>query len=204
MRHRDDEVHNAGSNDATMDFFEIFEFHVDFAKPRNSTFALRTTIGIAEFDSNLCGLVSSACFPQPGTAVTLDPLREGLMWRLQYRNFGTHETLVGNFVTDVDNTDHGGIRWFELRKTAPGPWTLFQQGTHAPDANHRWMGSIAMDRQGNTRSAIAFQARRCSPRSAMQADRSSIRSGRCRLAKSPSSRVPPRRRLLRAGVTTAP
>jgi RTX calcium-binding nonapeptide repeat (4 copies) len=149
MRHRDDEVHNAGSNDATMDFLEIFEFHVDFAKPRNSTFALRTTIGVAEFDSNLCGLVSSACFPQPGTAVTLDPLREVLMWRLQYRNFGTHETLVGNFVTDVDNTDHGGIRWFELRKTAPGPWTLFQQGTHAPDANHRWMGSIAMDRQGN-------------------------------------------------------
>lgn len=149
MRHRDDEVHNAGINDLTMDFLEIFEFHVDFANPLNSTFALRTTIGVAEFNSNLCGLVSSACFPQPGTAVTLDPLREVVMWRLQYRNFGIHETLVGNFVTDVDNTDHGGIRWFELRKTVPGPWTLFQQGTHAPDANNRWMGSIAMDRQGN-------------------------------------------------------
>jgi hypothetical protein len=65
MRHRDDEVHNAGSNDPTMDFLEIFEFHVDFANPLNSTFALRTTIGVAEFDSNLCGLVSFACFPNP-------------------------------------------------------------------------------------------------------------------------------------------
>jgi len=117
MRHRDDEVHNAGSNDATMDFLEIFEFHVDFANPLNSTFALRTTIGVAEFDSNLCGLMSFAFFPQPGTAVTLDPLREVLMWRLQYRNFGTHETLVGNFVTDVDNTDHGGIWWFESMRS---------------------------------------------------------------------------------------
>jgi len=71
------------------------------------------------------------------------------MWRLQYRNFGSHEMLVGNFVTDVDATDHGGIRWFELRKTGAGPWTLFQEGTHAPDQAHRWLGSIAMDQAGN-------------------------------------------------------
>jgi len=83
---------------------------------------------------------------------TLDPLREFIMWRLQYRNFGTHETLLGNFVTDVDGADHGGIRWFELRRTPPDPngaFTLFQEGTHAPDSDHRWMGSIAMDRSGN-------------------------------------------------------
>jgi hypothetical protein len=72
-----------------------------------------------------------------------------VMWRLQYRNFGTHETLVGNFVVDVDGTDHGGIRWFELRKTNTGPWTLFQEGTQAPDEENRWMGSIAMDKAGN-------------------------------------------------------
>ena len=73
------------------------------------------------------------------------------MWRLQYRNFLRYETLVGNLVTDVDVTDHGGIRWFELRRTPPGsgPWNLFQEGTYAPDADHRWMGSIAMDGCGN-------------------------------------------------------
>ena len=71
------------------------------------------------------------------------------MWRLQYRNFGSHEALVGNFVTDVDGTDHGGIRWFELRKTAAAPWALFQEGTQAPDQANRWMGSIAMDKDGN-------------------------------------------------------
>ena len=66
------------------------------------------------------------------------------MWRLQYRNFGAYATLVGNFVTDVDGNDHGGVRWFELRKDNPaGNWTLYQEGTFAPDADNRWMGSAA-------------------------------------------------------------
>src|SRR5207245_10110393 len=58
-------------------------------------------------------------------------------------------TLVGNFVVDVDGTDHGGIRWFELRRTELGAWSLFQEGTWAPDGANRWLGSIAMDRSGN-------------------------------------------------------
>ena len=71
------------------------------------------------------------------------------MWRLQYRNFGSHEALIGNLVTDVSGADHGGVRWFELRKTGTGPWTVFQEGTFAPDADHRWMGAISMDSDGN-------------------------------------------------------
>ena len=149
MRHRDDEFHNFGSNDPGRDFLEIWEFRVDFAVPPNSSFTLANTIPVSEFDSNLCGLTSFDCFPQPGTGVRLDPLREVIMWRLQYRNFGTHETLVGNLVTDVDGTDHGGIRWFELRKSGAGAWSLYQEGTYAPDSDHRWLGSIAMDVDGN-------------------------------------------------------
>ncbi|MDA2911626.1 DUF11 domain-containing protein [Nitrospiraceae bacterium AH_259_D15_M11_P09] len=163
MRHRDDEVHNVGANDTTQDFLEIWEFSVDFANPANSTFTGPTNIAVAEFDSDLCGLTSFFCFPQPGTANTLDPLREVIMWRLQYQNFGTHETLVGNFVTDVDGTDHGGIRWFELRKTGGGAWTLFQQGTHAPDGAHRWMGSIAMDQDGNIALGYSVSSSTVSP-----------------------------------------
>ena len=131
-----------------MDFLEIWQFEVDFAIPANSTFTGPFNIPISEIDSDLCGLVSFSCFPQPA-GPPLDPLREIVMWRLQYRNFGSHETIVGNLVTDVDGTDHGGIRWFELRKVGQGPWVLHQEGTYAPDDNHRWMGSIAMDKTGN-------------------------------------------------------
>ncbi len=156
MRHRDDEVHSPGLNDPVQDFLEIWEYHVDFAAPANTTFALAATIAVSEFESELCGLSSFECFPQPGTATLLDPIREVMMWRLQYRNFTTHQTLIGTFVTDVDggSADHGGLRWFELRKTGSGPWSLFQEGTWAPDADHRWLGSIAMDGSGNM--ALAY------------------------------------------------
>ena len=149
MRHRDDEAHNGGSNNPTEDYLEIWPFHVDFDTPANSTFTGPINIPIAEIDSELCGFFAFACFPQQGSGTTLDPLREVIMFRLQYRNFGAYETLVGNLVTDVDGTDHGGIRWFELRKSGGGAWTLYQEGTYAPDANDRWMGAISMDGAGN-------------------------------------------------------
>jgi len=149
MRHRDDEVHNPGSNDPSQDFVEVWELDVDFITPANSSFTGPLNIPVAEFDSTLCGLSAFLCFPQPGTSTRLDPLREVVMWRLQYRNFGSHETLVGNFVVDTNGANHGGIRWFELRKIGAGAWTLHQEGTFAPDEHHRWLGSIAMDGDGN-------------------------------------------------------
>jgi hypothetical protein len=147
MRHRDDEAHNPGNNNPAQDFLEIWQFHVDFATPANSTFTGPTNIPIAEFDSDLCGYFTFSCFPQP-SGPDLEPLREALLHRLQYRNFGDHQALVSNFETDVDGTDHGGVRWFELRNTGGG-WSLYQEGTFAPDAHHRWMGSAAMDGSGN-------------------------------------------------------
>ena len=148
MRHRDDESHNGGP-DPTQDFLEIFEFSVDFANAANTTLTGPITIGVAEFDSSLCGLTSFSCIQQPGTNTRLDPLREVTMWRVQYRNFGSHETIVGNLATDVNGADQSGVRWFELRKSGGSGWSLFQEGTYAPDSDSRWMGSAAMDASGN-------------------------------------------------------
>ncbi len=154
IRHRDDEAHDGAATPAS-DLLEIFEFTPDFATPANSTFTGPTAIAVADFESELCGLTSFECFPQPGTTQLLDPLREPVMQRPVYRNFGTHQSLIGSFVTDVDGgaANRGGIRWFELRRpagTTTGGWTLFQEGTvSAADGLSRWMGSLAMDGQGN-------------------------------------------------------
>ncbi len=154
IRHRDDEVHDVPPTPGS-DKLELYEFTVDFTTPANSTLTGPAEIAIAEFESELCGLFSKECFPQPGTPRLLDPLREPVMHRPVYRNFGTHQALVGNFVTDVDGgaADRGGIRWFELRRAADattGGWSLFQEGTvSAADGLSRWMGSIAMDQEGN-------------------------------------------------------
>jgi hypothetical protein len=151
MRHRDDEVTTPSTGN---DFLDMWEFHVDFNTPANSTFTQLPSIAVSDFSSELCGISSFNCFPQPGVGTTLDPLREVIMFRLQYRNFGTHQALIGNFVTDADGEgggdplERGGIRWFELRKTA-STWSLFQEGTYSPDVNPRWMGGISMDGDGN-------------------------------------------------------
>ena len=147
MRMADDAVQGGG---AAQDQLEIWEFDVDWTTPANSTLTNTLNIPTAAFSSELCGFTSFNCFPQPGTTQRLDPLRELLMYRVQYRNFGTHQTIVCNHVTDVgDFQDHGGIRWYELRKLGNANWAIHQQGTYSPDANHRWMASAAMDGQGN-------------------------------------------------------
>jgi hypothetical protein len=152
MRHRDTEVHSGPS--APGDLLEMWLFDVDWVDAGNTTLTQQASVDVAEFDSSLCGLTSFSCFDQPGGGSDLDPLREVIMFRLQYRNsdeFG--ETLAGNFVVDVDGDDHGGLRWFELRGGNEG-WHLYQEGTFAPDSDNRFMASSATDQSGNF--AIAY------------------------------------------------
>jgi len=122
------------------DRLQIFEFNVDWSNnPPASTFTGPTVLNTAPFDSNMCGY-SRNCIPQPGTIQKVDAISDRLMFRLQYRNSGTHETLVVNHTVDVGG-DHAG--------DPGGTPVIFQQGTYAPDSHHRWMGSIAMDGNGN-------------------------------------------------------
>jgi hypothetical protein len=87
------------------------------------------------------------CIPQGGTTQQLDSLADRLMYRLAYRNFGDHESLVVNHSVTAGSVV--GVRWYELRNVSSGTPTVFQQGTYAPDSNYRWMGSVATDHDGN-------------------------------------------------------
>jgi hypothetical protein len=131
------------------DRLELFEFKTNWAAPATSTFQLVASLQTAPFSAVLCGnQFIGACADQPGTTQKLETLPAWMMWRLQYRNFGTHQTLVTNHTVNT-GSDHAGIRWYELRKQGGGAWSIFQQGTHSPDTAHRFMGSIAMDEAGN-------------------------------------------------------
>ena len=132
------------------DRLEIFAFSVDWANPAASTFVQVADLATDPFDSVLCSAsLLGACIPQPGVSQRLETLTVWPMWRLQFRNLGTHEAMVVNHTVDANGNDLAGIRWYELRRTSGGAWAIFQQGTYAPDEVHRWMGSIAMDRDGN-------------------------------------------------------
>jgi hypothetical protein len=123
---------------------DLWQFHVDFAVPANSTFSGPTSIPVDAY-SQACGN-SGTCIPQAGTSQQLDSLGDRVMHRLAYRNFGSHETLVANHSVTAGNSV--GVRWYEIRNPGGTP-TVFQQGTYAPDATYRWMGSIGMDAVGD-------------------------------------------------------
>src|ERR1700704_1497416 len=132
--------------------YRLWHFHVDFTTPANSTFTLFASPAAAGF-SVLCGATRD-CVPQGGTTQRLDGIGDRLMFRLAYRNFGTYESVVGNYT--VSSGGVAGVRWFELRNVTSGPVTKFQESTYQPDTTWRWMGSAAMDQQGNL--AVGYSA----------------------------------------------
>ncbi len=132
---------------SSQDQLQIWGFSVDWANPTLSSFIHIANLSTEPFDSNMCDY-SMNCIPQPRIRTKLDALSDRLMYRLQYRNFGGYETMVVNHTVDANGSNHAGIRWYELRDAGSG-WFIRQQGTYAPDLNHRWMGSMAMDGFGN-------------------------------------------------------
>src|SRR5262249_20278948 len=132
--------------------YKVYHFHADFAVPANSTFTLFASPAAAAF-AELCP-ATRACVPQSGSTSNLHRIVARLMHRLAYRNFGDHESVVGNF--SVSSGGVAGIRWFELRNVTSGPVTVFQESTYQPDTDWRWMGSAAMDASGNL--ALGFSA----------------------------------------------
>jgi hypothetical protein len=139
---------------ATNPNYTTYHFHVDFATPANSTFTTFANPPAAGYTA-LCP-TTRACVPQNGVTSTnyLDGIGDRLMFRLAYRNFGDHEAVVGTY--SVSSGGVAGLRWFELRNVTSGPVTVYQESTYQPDTTWRWMGSAAMDGQGNL--ALGFSA----------------------------------------------
>ncbi|HEX7253774.1 MAG TPA: carboxypeptidase-like regulatory domain-containing protein, partial [Thermoanaerobaculia bacterium] len=160
----------------------LFDFHVDFDNPLNSTFTerLESPIVVADFDP--LNPPGRADIEQPPPALinpilnssgqvivpsdNLDSIGDRLMYRLQYRNRDGVESLVAVHTVNVGvhltnrfptPAEHQAApRYYELRRSTPGgAFAIFDQATFSPDAGNpvtglnRWMGSAAIDNQGN-------------------------------------------------------
>ncbi len=128
-----------------------FKLHIDWTTPSNSSLTGPTNLAVTSF-SQACG--GGTCIPQSGTTQQLDSLGDRVMARLDYRNFGDHESLVVNHA--VTSGSSVGERWYELRVGSGNSLSVYQQGTYAPDATYRWMGSIAQDQSGDI--ALGYSA----------------------------------------------
>lgn len=136
---------------ATTTALHLFRFHVNFTTPSSSSFTGPITIPVAPF-AQACGSKKGTCIPQAGTKQLLDSLGDRLMFRLAYRNFGTHESLVVNHSVTT-SVAQAGVRWYEIRSPNSAP-TVFQQGTLTNGSLSLWMGSIATDKVGDM--AVGF------------------------------------------------
>ncbi|MFY8350508.1 Calx-beta domain-containing protein [Pseudoalteromonas sp. SSM20] len=127
-----------GSGESTL---HVWEMDVDWDNTENTTFSPKAALDVAAWNS-------------PGNAiqpngVELDGMPIRSMFRAAYRNMGDRGAIT--FTHNVAGTDGNtpALRWYELSLDATGNITVKQEGTFAPDEKARWMGSGAMDAQGN-------------------------------------------------------
>ncbi len=140
--------------DDQKDRLQIYNLEVDWKEPSNSLMMGPIKLPVADFNSDIC-IGWNECIQQSNGRyiAAIDQL---LSFRLNYRNFGTYESVVccHNVNVNDKNVAHAGIRWYELRKQGKNDWSIYQQGTFSPDSSDRFYPSISIDGFGNI--ALAY------------------------------------------------
>jgi hypothetical protein len=146
---------DGGGYGATFDALNVWDLRVKWRSSPVASLALKSQLPVAAFDSMFpCAPTSRDCLPQPGITdpsqyIDILSYRQRPTWRLAYRNFKGHESLVTSQSVEAA-PGQAGMRWYEVRRDLAGSYAVQQQGTYAPnDGVHRWMGSIAQDKFGN-------------------------------------------------------
>src|SRR5205823_6155244 len=127
---------------------DFWKFHVNWDDPTKSTFGdgnggPDATLDVAPFSDVPS---KDPVIPQPKTTQKLEALGERLLYRLAYRRFTGHESLVA--CHSVTGPAIAAPRWYEIQYPGSTP-VILHQGTFSPGSVSRWIGSIAMDCSGN-------------------------------------------------------
>lgn len=155
LRPRDGEQ-NGDPADPTHDRLELWQLDVSWAAPATSALSGPTHVEIAEYNGGTVGQAAA----QPDGQSPLVALVDLPMHRLSYTHDGALERLAGSFTVVADGADHLGVRWFELSRSG-AVWTVTDEGTYAPDAAHRFMGSAATNADGHL--AVGYTVSGASP-----------------------------------------
>jgi hypothetical protein len=112
-----------------------------------ASIALAANVSTAAFDASYNSSWND--ISQPGTTQKLDGIGGVCMYRAQWKSWSGYNSIVLNWAVKVSTTQRS-IKWCELRQNqSTGVWSMYQEGIYTPDANSRWMGSIAMDNNGS-------------------------------------------------------
>jgi len=137
----------------------LYKFKVNWATPASTTLTGPTAITVPSYTLPCNG--GGTCITQPSTSQRLDSLGDRLMYRLAFRKTADGvEHMVVNHSVKVSGNNRNqvvGVRWYELRSPDNGAtWSRYQSGTYSPDSTNRWMGSVAMDKNGSI--AVGYSA----------------------------------------------
>lgn len=106
-----------------------------------------TTVATSAFDASYDSGWDDVS--QSGTSQKLDGIGGVPTYRAQWRSWSGYNTVLLNWGVKISSTQRS-IRWVELRQDqSNSTWSLYQEGTYTPDAQTRWIGSIAMDDNGS-------------------------------------------------------
>ncbi|MBL4662251.1 MAG: hypothetical protein JKY22_01510, partial [Flavobacteriaceae bacterium] len=89
------------------DHIKVWDFDVDWTNPGGASVATPVEIPLAAFDSFIAGTGGDAFanLAQPGTSQRIDALVHVLNFQTHRYDFGTHESIVYNFVVEpINNT----------------------------------------------------------------------------------------------------
>ena len=110
----------------------VWRFSVNWTTPSATTFTSIANIAVS--------YSSQGSIPTPGESV--DSLSPRAMNKAQQRNGSLWLTQT------VRTQNHAAVRWYEVINLTGTP-SIRQQSTFSPSNLHRWMPSLAVDKQGN-------------------------------------------------------
>ena len=133
--------------EATSTFaWEVFKFTPNYVTPASSTFTGPTNVSQASY-------TTAATVPQPAPGNNTDTLADRAMMQNQYRNIAGVESLWVNHTTGTASASTPtGVQWAQINvtgatiNTTPVQEQIYNNGA---DGLNRFMGSLAVDRQGN-------------------------------------------------------
>jgi hypothetical protein len=130
------------------DAIKVYEMAVNWVPTTpTATITNVATLATLAFDASYNSSWNDISQPSPSTQ-KLDGIGGVFTFRAQNRCWTGYNSVVLNIGVKISSTQRS-IRWYELRRTTAGAWSIYQQGTYTPDSYSRWCGSIAMDDNGS-------------------------------------------------------
>lgn len=148
-------IQNPSGTGTSSSQLNLWQMHVDWNTPSNSTFTGPTAIPVNAYTPGCYNVKypgNTYCVPEPSSPTTknyIDSVGDRLMHRFAFRQFATYQSYLVTQTVRVGTSPQTGIRWYELQPSG-STMSVANSGTISPDNKYfRFVPSVAQDQAGN-------------------------------------------------------